>query len=437
MQAKPKSQQMELFKTPLTRIINTRHSLCILGAKIRWSEFDKAFGPLYCEGKGRPGKPTRLMVGLHYLKHTYNLSDEEVVLQWLENPYWQYFCGNEYFEHDFPIDASSMTRWRKRVTEAGMEKLLQETINAGLDIGVLKKSSMNKVNVDTTVQEKAVSFPTDAKLYHRMREKLVDLSKEHGLKLRQSYKYKSKFSYYMRSRYASCRQMKRAGRELKRLKNYLGRIVRDIDRKVSGSERLEGVFTEPLALAQRILSQKRNDKNKIYSIHAPEVECISKGKAHKKYEFGCKVSVAATSRECFIVGMKAHHGNPYDGHTLHDTVLQAEHITGLKAKDIYVDRGYRGHDYKGQAVVHVAGRGTRKLKASIRKWFKRRSAIEAVIGHAKTDGRLGRNFLKGREGDNINAILSGCGYNIRKLLKVLLFCIFFYRQRLLLATRNL
>ncbi len=303
MHAKPKSGQAELFKTPLKKIINHKHPLCILGAKIKWPEFDKAFGPLYSEDKGRPAKPTRLMVGLHYLKHTYNLSDEEVVSQWLENPYWQHFCGNEYFEHGFPIDASSMTRWRKRVTVAGMEKLLEETISTGLDIGALKKASINKLNVDTTVQEKAISFPTDAKLYHHMREKLVALSKEHSVELRQSYKYKSKYSYYMRSRYASCRQMKRARRELKSLKNYLGRVVRDIDRKTAGSEILKDVFSEPLALAQRILSQRRQDKDKLYSIHAPEVECISKGKAHKKYEFGCKVSVAATSKECFIVGI--------------------------------------------------------------------------------------------------------------------------------------
>lgn len=436
MQAKPKSVQSELFKTPLAKIINTKHPLCILASRINWTEFDNTFGSLYSEGKGRPAKPTRLMVGLHYLKHTYNLSDEEVVSQWTENPYWQYFCGNDYFEYELPVDGSSMTRWRKRVSESGMEKLLEETISTGLDIGAIKKSSINKLNVDTTVQEKAVSFPTDAKLYHRMREKLVALSKEHGVELRQSYKYKSKYSYYMRSRYASCRQMKRANRELKSLKNYLGRVVRDIDRKVAGSDRLEDIFSEPLALAHRILSQRRQDKNKLYSIHAPEVECISKGKAHKKYEFGCKVSVAATSKECFIVGMKACHGNPYDGHTLMEAVMQTERIAGIKTRDIYVDRGYRGHDYKGSAVVHVAGRGTRKLKASMRRWMKRRSAIEPVIGHAKTDGRLGRNFLKGREGDNINAILSGCGYNMRKLLKVLLFCLFFCRQRSILLVQN-
>ncbi len=198
----------------------------------------------------------------------------------VRKPLLAVFCGNEYFEHGFPIDASSMTRWRKRAKESGMEKLLGETINAGLDIGVLKKSSMNKVNVDTTVQEKAISFPTDAKLYHRMREKLVVLSKEHGVGLRQSYKYKSKYSYYMRGRYTSCRQMKRANRELRSLKTYLGRVVRDIERKVVSHERLKDVFAESLTLAHRILSQKRLDKNKLYSIHAPEVECISKGKAH-------------------------------------------------------------------------------------------------------------------------------------------------------------
>ncbi len=434
MQAKPKSGQAELFKTPLAKIINTKHPLCILGAKINWSEFDKAFGPLYSEGKGRPAKPTRLMVGLHYLKHTYNLSDEEVVAQWLENPYWQHFCGNEYFEHGFPIDASSMTRWRKRVSVAGMEKLLEETVSTGLDIGALKKASINKLNVDTTVQEKAISFPTDAKLYHRMREKLVALSKEHGVELRQSYKFKSKYSLFMRGRYSHARQMRRSNKELKRLRTYLGRVVRDIDRKVAGSERLNGVFSEPLALAQRILSQRRQDKDKLYSIHAPEVECISKGKAHKKYEFGCKVSVAATSKECFIVGMKAYHGNPYDGHTLEESITQTERISGFKANDIYVDRGYRGHNYTGQAIVYIAGRGTKKLKASVRKWIRRRSAIEAVIGHAKTNGRLGRNYLHGREGDNINAILSGCGYNMRKLLTVLLFCLFSWRQRLLPAS---
>jgi len=302
-------------------------------------------------------------------------------LQWVENPYWQHFCGNEYFEHEFPLDPSSMTRWRQRVSEAGMEKL----------------------NVDTTVQEKAISFPADVKLSHRMREKLVELSKECGVELRQSYTRKSKYSLLMRSRYKLCRQMRRSKRELKNVKKYLGRVVRDIERKIEGNEEQGRVFSEPLTLARHLLSQKRQDKNKVYSLHAPEVECIFKGKAH--------------------------HGNPYDGHTLEEAVVQAERVSGLKARDIYVDRGYRGHTYTGEAKVPVAGRGMKKLKASVRKWLRRRSAIEAVIGHAKIEGRLGRNYLLGKEGDKINAILAGCGYNMRKLLRVLLFCLYFLRQR--------
>lgn len=247
----------------------------------------------------------------------------------------------------------------------------------------------------------------------------------------------------MRGRYSHACQMRRSNKELRRLRTYLGRVVRDIERKVVGGEGLSDVFLEPLSLAQRILNQRRQDKNKVYSIHAPEVECISKGKAHKKYEFGCKVSVTATSKECFILGMKAYHGNPYDGHTLEESITQTERISGFKANDIYVDRGYRGHNYTGEELVHIAGRGTKKLparlrrsggKASVRRWIKRRSAIEAVIGHAKTDGRLGRNYLHGREGDNINAILSGCGYNMRKLLTVLLFCLFSWRQKLFSAS---
>ncbi len=185
--------------------------------------------------------------------------------------------------------------------------------------------------------------------------------------LRQSYKYKSKHAYYWRGRYTSCRQMKRANKKQKSLKIYLGRVVRDIERKVAGIEEMQSVFSEPLSLAHRILSQKRQDKNKVYSIHAPEVECIAKGKAHKKYEFGCKVSVVATSKECFIMGMKAYHGNPYDGHTLDDAVLQTESITGFKAKEIYVDLGYRGHNYRGDTEDRIAGGGRKRLSASGRK----------------------------------------------------------------------
>jgi IS5 family transposase len=433
MRAKPPSPQVELLKTRLDQFVNLNHPLCQLARVIDWSAFDEVFGGLYCEGFGRPGKPTRLLVGLHYLKHTYDLSDELVVEQWVENPYWQYFCGGEYFAHENPLDPSSLTNWRKRVGESGMETLLAETIRAGLATGALRRQSLAKVNVDTTVQEKAISYPTDAKLYHRLREKLVDQAQELGIELRQSYRRKSKRALQWQNRYRHARQVRRAKKELRRLKTYCGRVVRDVERKIAGNELQRQAFSELLTLGHRLLSQKGDDQHKLYSLHAPEVECFAKGKTHKKYEFGSKVSLVTTSRECFVVGMKSFAGTPYDGHTLAAALTQAERLGGFQAKEIYVDRGYRGHNYRGTGLVHIVGQRWKGLSTSLRRWYKRRSGIEAVIGHAKTDGRLGRNYLLGVKGDQINAILSGCGYNLRKLLTVLLFVLFGRRRHNLLS----
>ncbi len=248
MQAKARDRQGELYSVQLDFLCNETHPLFRLSQVIEWPEFDQAFGQLYSEGQGRPAKPTRLMVGLHYLKHAFDLSDEEVVAQWVENPYWQYFCGEEYFCHEFPIDPSLMTKWRNRLKSAGLEKLLESTIVAGLKTKVLKRTSLSRLNVDTTVQEKAVSFPTDAKLYHRMRIKLVSEAKACGVELRQSYTRKSKQSIVMQSRYAHARQMKRSRKELRKLKTYLGRVTRDIERKVSGNTVLKDRFAPLLEM---------------------------------------------------------------------------------------------------------------------------------------------------------------------------------------------
>lgn len=428
MQSMKHEDQGKLFRSRLELICNHSDPLYRLAVAIDWKTFDDAFGNLYVEGKGRPAKPTRLMVGLHYLKHTYNFSDEEVVTQWVQNPYWQYFCGGEHFKHELPIDPSLMTKWRNRVKSKGVEKLFEESIRTGLKTNVVKKKSLRKLNVDTTVQEKAITFPTDAKLYHRMRNKLVDKAKDAGIKLRQSYTRKSKQSLVMQGRYAHARQMKRAKREVKKLKTFLGRVTRDIERRISDSGKFKELFSENLEMANRLLLQKRSDKNKLYSLHAPEVECISKGKAHKRYEFGCKVGVATTSKDNFVIGVSAFHDNPYDGHTLKESISQAERLGKFSAKEVYVDRGYRGHDYDGDAEVHIARRGMKKLKHSLRKWLKRRSAIEPVIGHMKNDGRLGRNYLLGKEGDKMNALLCGAGHNMRKLLRAFLFFLFGWRM---------
>lgn len=416
MLTKRAQDEGDLFKSRLDQILNDRHPLFQLAQTIDWPAFEEKFGACYSEGQGAPAKPIRLMVGLHYLKYTYDLSDEQVVYQWVENPYWQYFCGELYFSHEFPIDPTSMTRWRKRIESKGMEKLLQETIKAGLKLKVVKKQQMKKVSVDTTVQEKAITFPTDAKLCYKMREKLVIMANRSGIELRQNYRRLAKQSLIMQGRYAHARQMKRSRKHIKKLKTYLGRVHRDIERKIELQPDLKKNFSELLEMSQRLLDQKKKDKNKLYSLHAPEVECIAKGKAHKKYEFGNKVSIVSALNNSFILGVQGLHGNPFDGHTLNDAIKQAESISNIAIEEAYVDRGYRGHDYEGDAKIEMARSGMKKLKTSFRKKLKLRSAIEAVIGHAKNDSRMDRNHLLGKEGDKINAILCGCAFNMRKLL---------------------
>jgi len=413
-------RQADIFKVLLEDIIDMKHELVRLAGFIPWADFDKEFGALYQIDKGRPAKPTRLLVGLHYLKEAENLSDEKTIKEWVENPYWQYFCGMKYFEHRVPIDPSQMTRWRKKVGEAGVEKLLAGTVRAALDMKALLPKSFLKVNVDTTVQEKAVHYPTDARLYYDMREKLVRLAKENGVELRQSYVRLGKGALFQVGRYTHARQMKRAAKKIRKLRTYLGCVARDIQRKIEGDDDKQKVFREALALAVRVLAQKRTDSKKVYSVHAPEVECISKGKAHKKYEFGVKVSVATTSREGIVIGMRSLPGNPYDGHTLSGSIEQAQRIIARELDgDIFVDNGYKGHDYVGRAVVHIVGRIKRKIQDAMGRWEKRRAAVEPEIGHLKNDGRLGRNHLLGALGDTLNAVLCGSGQNIRKLLSFL------------------
>ncbi len=406
--------QADLFRLRLDQMLNQRHALYKLSGQISWNAAETRFGNLYSE-EGRPGIPIRLMVGLHYLKHTYDLSDEEVVVQWAENPYWQYFCGETYFQHQLPIDPSQMTRFRKRIGEAGCEFMLGLTIQTGIITKTVAARSLAVVNVDTTVQEKAISFPTDARLYHKARGALVRAAKRIGIPLRQSYERVSKLALAKQGRYAHARQMKRAKREQRRLRTYLGRVIRDIERKLPSEYTAR--MNRLLDIARRILTQQRHDRGKVYSMHAPEVECIAKGKAHKPYEFGVKVGIVSTSKESFVVGMQSLPGNPYDGHTLSASLAQVERLTGVLPKEAYVDRGYKGHGVADTAVW-IAG-AKRGVTTAIKKKLKRRNAVEPVIGHMKNDGRLGRNFLKGAVGDAINALLCGAGHNLRKILRQL------------------
>ena len=405
----------DLFRERLDAIINMRHGLVRLSALMPWSMFDESFGKFF-KPIGRPAKPTRLMVGLHYLKHIYNLSDEEVVERWVENAYWQYFCGFEFFQHELPIDPSSMTRWRKRVGPEALEEVLKATVAVALETGTVKPSSLERVTVDTTVQPKAIAHPTDSRLYLKALLTLVGQAKKAGVKLRQSHTRLAKRAAVKVGRYAHAKQFKRMRRELKRLKTYLGRVFRDVCRKIDGQIDLAARFSQLLGLVERLLAQKPDDNNKLYALHAPEVVCISKGKAHKRYEFGCKVGISATNREGLFLAAMAFEGNPYDGHTLKATAAKTEETAGVVIQRLYADKGYQGHDYDGEAKVMLSG-NKRGMTPTMKRELKRRSAIEPMIGHAKNDGRLGRNYLLSTAGDKINAILAAAGHNLRLVLR--------------------
>jgi transposase, IS5 family len=435
MKPKATTPQCQLFGAQLSELLNPKHPLYVLAERIDWPEFDAAIDACYAEDIGRPGVNTRLMVGLVYLKHAFDESDESLVARWVENPYWQFFCGCQYMQHELPIDPSSLSKWRKRVGAERLEKLLEATIHTALAMKAVRPQEFQKVNVDTTVQEKAIAFPTDARLYHKMRAALVRRAQSLGIKLRQNYRFKSKKLLAKQGRYAHAQQRKRAAKTTRQLKTFLGRVLRDVRRKAAflqgriADERLR----ELVALAERLLEQTRTSKHKVYSVHAPEVECICKGKVHKPYEFGCKTSVATTSKSNWIVGVQALHGNPYDGHTLSGAIGQVERLTGQTPNDVMVDQGYRGHGYEGSAIVHVVRTIPKRATRAMKRMLRRRAAIEPTIGHLKSDNRLDRNYLTGQVGDKINAVLSAAGYNLRKLLRWLVFAPIFWLTWWLMA----
>jgi transposase, IS5 family len=396
---------------PLQQLLNHHHPLYRLAAVLNWGRFEAQFGRLYADGVGRPAVATRLMVGLHYLKHLYNVSDEVVVASWVENPYWQHFCGEEYFAHEWPCDASSLVRWRQRVGADGVEKLLKESLATARREQVLTERELKQVNVDTTGQEKAIAFPTDARLYHKARQALVRIARQCNIKLRQSYVRVGKRALVSQGRYGAARQFKRARRATRKLRTYLGCVLRNVERS---AQQLSAQHVWVVHLARRIFLQQRADHHKVYSVHAPEVECLAKGKAHKPYEFGCKVRIVTTSRQSWIVGIDAEHGNPYDGATLKPALAQMKRLTGVRPHEAFVDKGFRGQRYHPQAV-HVYLSGRRSLAPRLGKLLKRRSAIEPVIGHTKHDHGMQRNYLLGKVGDRINALLSGCAWNLKKL----------------------
>jgi IS5 family transposase len=407
--------QEDLFRMRLENLIDPGHELVRLARLIDWSVFEREFGALHSEGAGQPPLPTRLMAGLTYLKHCFALSDEEVVARWCENPYWQHFCGEVFFRHDLPCHPTSLTRWRKRVGEAGCEWLLTETIDAGRRAGMLKRQSFEKVIVDTTVQEKAAAYPTDSRLLNTAREKLVQAAQNEGIVLRQSYARVGPLKQLQAGRYAHAKQYRRMRSAIRSLRTWLGRVIRDVERKATAPS---PELAQILSRAKQLHAQKREDKHKLYAWHAPEVECIAKGKTRTPYEFGVKVSVAITAKEGFVVGARSMPGNPYDGHTLAEQLEQVEILTGYRPKQAFADRGYRAGTVPKGCTLYLSGQ-KRGVTAALKRWIKRRSAIEPHIGHMKSDGLLGRCHLKGALGDAMHAVLCGAGHNLRLLLNYL------------------
>lgn len=409
--------QGRLFQQRLSSLLNPSHELYRLSKLIDWEFYEKEFDDFFVEKRGAPAKPVRLIVGILMLQHMYGYSDEGAIEEWIENPYWQFFCGFDYLQWEKPIDPSSLPRWRKRLGAEGVEKILQGTIKAAIKSGAISKNSLSRVIVDTTVMEKNITFPTDAKLYHSGIKTLVRMAKNCDLELRQTYTFLSKKALRKSAQYVHARQMKRAEKERKKLKIYLGRLVRDIRNKLVDYPTFQTIFEPVLEVIDKVLAQTRETKNKIYSIHEPHVECIAKGKSHRKYEFGCKASLVITHKEGLALSLSALHGNPYDGHTLELALKTSEQNSGSEIKEAFVDKGYRGHAVKN-TQVHISGK-KRGVTVSLYKKIKRRQAIEPQIGHMKNEGKLGRNFLKGVLGDFLNATLCGVGHNLKLIARKL------------------
>jgi transposase, IS5 family len=454
------SGQTDMFRSRLDQILNLDHELARLARLIDWSFIENHCGTAYSDVAGQPPLPTRLMAGLAILKHMHSLSDEALCDRWIENPYYQYFCGEEFFRHALRFDRSSMTRWRQRMGAERLDALVQESLAVALKTKALRVADCADVIVDTTVQEKAAAFPTDARLADRARVRLVRLAARHGVRLRQSYARVGKLALMKHQRYAHAKQFKRAGRELRFLRVRLGRVMRDIERAIADRPDLDAHFRRELFNASRVLAYKRGrvvtkgfsagasgadphprgsaqpGPAPIYSLHASEVECIGKGKVQKPYEFGVKVSITTTLRPApggqFVLCAKALPGKPYDGHTLATIIPATEAITGVEIKRIVADKGYRGGNAPKPYDLRVFVSGQkRRMTDAIKRQMRRRSAVEPVIGHLKAEHRMGRNHLAHKSGDAANAVLAAAGYNFRRLLSWLALWLAWMRHALL------
>lgn len=435
----PKQPQLEMFKTVLTSFINPEHELCHLARKIDWAYLESEFAPLYGT-VGRPSVPIRTIVGLLLLKQIYNLGDETVVQRYLENPYWQHFCGEVYFQYRLPFDPSDFVHFRHRIGAEGMQKIFKQSIDL-FGEEVIKKE-VREVRVDTTVQEKNITFPTDRKLYEKTIEYCKRIAKAEGIKLKRTYTFEIR-KLKAQLRFArKPKNYKKLDRLQKKLYRITVKIHNDLVTQLNPIPKQS--YLDTFNVLYRVLTQSREDKNKVYSIHEPEVLCIAKGKEHKPYEFGNKSSFAYTRHGGIIVGAMAIKGNAFDGHTLKPQLQQVRELTGGKTRKAIVDRGYRGRDKIGITDVvmpKTLKRESYYLKKKREERCRSRAGIEGLISHLKHDHRMLRNYLKGTAGDQINTLLAASAYNMMKWMRLkrqelLFFLLRCYYQAIFFAPVN-
>jgi len=409
---KKHSPQLGMF-TGLADQLDQKHPLYLLANKIDWSVFENAFKIYYSETMGKPAKPIRLMVALLILKYVRNISDESVVAQWSENLYYQYLSGEHHFQPTIPCVPTELVAFRQRIGEAGVELILKESIRVNEPPD--NTGGTTVVSIDTTVQEKNITYPTDDKLYKKIIKKCWQIADKEGVDLRQSYTQTVKKLSHLQRFKNTKNGAKNARKAGKKIKVIAGRLVRDLSRKLP-LDRL-GVHLPSLKLYQRVLSQKRSDTNKIYSLHEPDVKCYSKGKEHKKFEFGSKASILVDQTTGIIMGALNFTETLHDSKTLPEVLEQYERLTGKEADEVFVDRGYKGISTYKSSKIHVP-KPDKNISRTKRKKHSKRAAIEPVIGHLKTDYRLCRNYLKGILGDMMNLILSAAAMNFKRVMNL-------------------
>lgn len=408
--------QLEMFKTILTSFIHPDHKLCLLAKEIDWISLEKEFAPLY-GSTGRPSVPIRTIVGLILLKQMYNMGDETVVERYLENPYWQHFCGEVYFQYKLPFDPSDFVHFRKRIGEDGMKKIFKQSIDLFGEDTIRRE--VKEVRVDTTVQEKNITYPTDRKLTEKVIEHCKRIAKKEGIKLKRTYTQEIRKLKYQLRFSRKPKNYKKLNRLQGKLKRIGFKIFQDLVTQLNPIPK--EAYYETFDILFSVLTQKKDDKNKIYSLHEPEVLCIAKGKEHKPYEFGNKSSFAYTRKSGIIVGAMAIDGNAYDGHTLKPQLLQVRELTGGIIKKAIVDRGYKIKGKIGSIEIvmpKVLKKESYYMKKQREARCRSRAGIEGLISHLKYDHRMRRNYLKGVSGDKINTILAAAAYNMMKWMRL-------------------